>query len=480
MRDKKFLRVSLLIITLLFPAISLADADRIFKENSKAVVVVVTYDQKGKPISQGSGFIVRADGAIVTNYHVISNAKNIKIKAGAKVLDVEGLLHIDKENDLVLLKVKGSNLPKVKIGAIEKVSIGEKVYVISSPEGFENTISDGILSGIREVDSNRKILQITAPISKGSSGGPVFNKNGEVIGIVTFLIETAQSLNFAMPVNLIKDKIESKTVTALKDFAIEDYKKSADYWYYLGINYNLAEMYEEAIEAFKHAVKIKPDFNEAYLELAFIYNYLRPMYEEAVEVCKQAIRLDPNNARAHYELGSAHFRLADGLNSASALIRIDFPDRVSPTILDLYKKAIESFKEAIRLKPDYALAHDIHYKLGLAYFNLSKYREATEAFREAIEAFKEAIRLKFAPLPEKAYFPYFYLGRSYSKLGMFGEAIEAYKQAIRIMPDDNWVHYELGLAYLSIGNRGMALEQYKILKQLAPVKAEELFKLIYK
>src|SRR4030067_828628 len=175
-----FLKQRLLFFALIFliafyPAISFADADKIFKENSKAVVVVVTYDEKGEPISQGSGFIVRADGAIVTNYHVISNAKDIKVKAGNKVLEVDGLIHTDKENDLVILKVKGDNLPTVKLGAIAKVSIGEKVYVISSPEGLDNTISDGILSGVREITPNKKILQTTAPISPGSSGGPVFN-----------------------------------------------------------------------------------------------------------------------------------------------------------------------------------------------------------------------------------------------------------------------------------------------------------------
>ncbi|MEW6674860.1 MAG: serine protease, partial [Nitrospirota bacterium] len=167
-----FITGILTLLIIFLPALSFADADRIFRENSKSVVVIETYDKKGEPISQGSGFIVRQDGAIVTNYHVISNAANIKAKAGDKILEVEGLLHIDKENDIVILKAKGENLHAVKIGDIEKVNVGEKVYVISSPQGLENTISDGILSGIREIKPKRKILQITAPLSAGSSGGP--------------------------------------------------------------------------------------------------------------------------------------------------------------------------------------------------------------------------------------------------------------------------------------------------------------------
>ncbi len=102
--------ITLIIISILSPAISLADADRIFKENSNAVVVIETYDKYGKPINQGSGFIVRQDGAVVTNYHVISDAVDIKVRTGNKVLKVEGLLYIDKENDIVILKAKGEKL----------------------------------------------------------------------------------------------------------------------------------------------------------------------------------------------------------------------------------------------------------------------------------------------------------------------------------------------------------------------------------
>ena len=81
-RHPLFLFIIAIIITALFPSILLANADKIFKENNKAVVVVVTYNAKGEPISQGSGFIIRPDGAVITNYHVISNAKGVAVKAG--------------------------------------------------------------------------------------------------------------------------------------------------------------------------------------------------------------------------------------------------------------------------------------------------------------------------------------------------------------------------------------------------------------
>ncbi len=114
-RHPLFLLIIAILITALFPSVLLANADKIFKENNKAVVVIVTYNAKGEPISQGSGFIVRSDGAVITNYHVISNAVDIAVKAGDKVLKVEGLLHVDKENDLVIPKAKGKELPTAAV-----------------------------------------------------------------------------------------------------------------------------------------------------------------------------------------------------------------------------------------------------------------------------------------------------------------------------------------------------------------------------
>ena len=103
LRERIVFSTPILIITIIFFLTSCSsDANRIYKENSKAVVEIVTYDNKGNPITQGSGFIVRKDGVIVTNYHVITKAEDIKVKASGKVLEVERLLYIDKENDIVI------------------------------------------------------------------------------------------------------------------------------------------------------------------------------------------------------------------------------------------------------------------------------------------------------------------------------------------------------------------------------------------
>lgn len=352
-----FLLIIPLILLILSPTGLLADAEGIFEENKGSVVVINTYGKQGKPLNQGSGVIVREDGAIATNYHIISNAKDIKVKLRDKLLKVEGLIHTDRENDLVILKVKGKNLPTVKIGDIEKATIGENVYLISSPEGHENKISEGVLRMVKEIAPDMKILQITAPVLPGSSGGPVFNKNGEVIGIATFIIENKQELNFAIPVNLIKEKISSKKITPLKGAVTGDYKKSESYWFYLGAAYEDLGMHKEAMESYREVIKIKPENAWAHNSLGGAYGNLG-MNKEAMEAYKETIKIKPDFAWAHNNLGTVYGKLG------------------------MHKEAIEAYKEALKINPNYAEAY---FNLGVSYIMLKDGASAFEQYKKLLE-----------------------------------------------------------------------------------------------
>lgn len=477
----------------------------------EAVVAVIAYDDKGNAISRGIGFIVRADGAVVTNYHVISKAKDIKVKTGDKVLDVEGLIFIDKENDLVILKAKAKDMPVVKLGDIGKAILDEKVYVISSPEGLETTISDGKLS-IEEIGQKREIFSITTMASlPKSSGGPVFNKNGEVIGVATspFIEGMLFSWIFAMPVDLIKDKIGSKKVTAIKEVGLEAFEKTSGYWmvhYSQGINHMTSGRHKEAIEAFKQVIRILPDYANVYLELGKNY-WALGMHKEAMDAHKQAIRINPDDALAHFGLGRAYYDLGrhkEAWEAFKQTIRIEpdfafafgngglteievykevirlYPDfarahyglAIKYSLLSMYKEAIEECKQAIRILPDYT---EVYRELSGNYAILDMHREGIEALKKAIYLFTIQGRIG----PDYAY-AHFDLGIAYTDLGMYKEAIEAFKQTIMIIPDHVYAHYSLGIAYLKLNDRGSALEQHKILKRLYPLFANKLFNLIYK
>ncbi len=168
-----------------------------------AVVTIVSADKKD--IVQGSGFIIRSDGKIVTNFHVVAGKRTILARlSDGSFLAIKGVLASDKENDLAILQADGRNLPFVQLGDSDAVKVGEAICVIKSPMLSEGTVSAGIISAVDELRDGRKLLQITAPISKGSSGSPVFNRKGEVIGVASFALSKGQNLNFAVPSNAVK------------------------------------------------------------------------------------------------------------------------------------------------------------------------------------------------------------------------------------------------------------------------------------
>jgi hypothetical protein len=164
----------------------------IYRQVVKSTVTIVT--DAG---SLGSGFYVTPN-VIATNYHVIEDATKVKciLTNTSTEVNVTGYVAVDKDADLILLKVTGTSKTPLKM-AHGNVATGQIIYAVGSPQGMEGTISDGIVSSVRKVE-NITLIQITAPISQGSSGGPVVNRVGEVVGISTLIHSGGQNLNFAV------------------------------------------------------------------------------------------------------------------------------------------------------------------------------------------------------------------------------------------------------------------------------------------
>jgi len=206
------------------------DIPSIAKAANGAIVSIVMSDKDGKAIAQGSGFVVSKDGMIVTNYHVIAEGSSavVKLPDGAVYL-VDGVLASDKARDVAVIKTHGENFRTLTLGNSDRVQVGEEVVAIGNPLSLESTVSNGIVSAIRTVeDKGGKFVQITAPISPGSSGGPLFNMAGEVVGITSAGIKGGENLNFAIPINDVKpmisniSKARSAGVSALPDEAEPD------------------------------------------------------------------------------------------------------------------------------------------------------------------------------------------------------------------------------------------------------------------
>lgn len=173
----------------------------VVKQSSDAVVLIVIANSAGEETALGSGFLISADGEIVTNHHVIKDAHSaiVKLSNGA-FFPVSGVLADDSERDLAVIKVKGKSLPFLSLGDIDKLHVGDHVVAIGSPLGLEGTVSDGIVSAVRDVN-NKKWIQTTAPASHGNSGGPLLDMSNHVVGVITMGVnpELGQNLNFAVP-----------------------------------------------------------------------------------------------------------------------------------------------------------------------------------------------------------------------------------------------------------------------------------------
>jgi cytochrome c-type biogenesis protein CcmH/NrfG len=347
-----------------------------------SVVLLVTEDEKGKAISLGSGFFVRND-VVATNYHVLKDASRIlaRVVGSKTVYEVGVILSTNEETDLALLRIKNARARTLPLGNSNSVRVGDTIYVIGNPKGLEGTFSQGIVSGIRQLEGQR-IIQITAPISTGSSGGPVLDNRGEVIGIATAVLEEGQNLNFAVPVSsltaLLKvyaaptvakgGRISNRSTRRLQqrqpvntdeweeispeeffnEQEILNWKKeviahpdSAEAHYKLGNAYSLQKQYTQAIQEYKQAIRLWPISVEAHLGLGWVYGSL-DRYDEALDEFKQvnANYGESGSADAYYAMGWIYNAKGN------------------------YGEAIQAYKKSLSLAPDFVEAH---YNLGLIY-----------------------------------------------------------------------------------------------------------------
>ncbi len=188
----------------------------IAKDARGAVVSIIMSGKDGSPIAQGSGFFISKDGLILTNYHVIESGSSaiVKLPDGA-FFAVDGLLAFDKARDVAIIKAHGEDFRTLTLGNSDQLQVGEEVVAIGNPLSLESTVSNGIISGVRTLEAEGgEFLQITTPISPGSSGGPLFNMAGEVVGITTLYLKGGENLNFAIPINDAKRLLLSKSSKA--------------------------------------------------------------------------------------------------------------------------------------------------------------------------------------------------------------------------------------------------------------------------
>ncbi|HEX5876108.1 MAG TPA: trypsin-like peptidase domain-containing protein [Pyrinomonadaceae bacterium] len=440
-----------------------------------SAVAVETFDARGQKLSRGSGFFVEND-RIVTNRHVLEGAHRAEVHSSTgQVFPVKGVLAVDAEGDIALLKIDPPATP-IRPLPLDKTSPqeGESIVVIGNPLGLEGSVTNGIVSAVRDIPTFGRIIQITAPISSGSSGSPVVNMQGQVIGIATLQITGGQSVNFAIPSERIS-QLQVASMMTLSDLvatAGRNKRAKAVQFFRDGLSFLSKDDCEKALPYFEKAVESDSNYAEAWAQSGFCNEKLG-RHAEAIEASKKAVNLRPS-AESYFNIGLASFYLKQYKDAAEAYrqsIKLD-PYNAADAYYALglvyrdWGKAdeeIQAYKQAIKQRPDYTVAYE---RLGSRYLKSKKFNEAVETFRQL-----STLKPGDAVAPNN-------MGEAFFELNRMNDAVESFRQAIRLKPDFSKAYYNLGRSLLAMGNRDGALEQYTILTNIDPDWAEKLNALI--
>jgi tetratricopeptide (TPR) repeat protein len=345
MSRRIFPQLLLIVVALVTSQESLAQENlpELVKRVKPAIVAIVTYDANGAPLMTGSGFFLRP-GQVVTNLHVIRGARRCEVKTldgKGRVYPVAGVLDVDEEGDLAMLSVE---LPpsRARSSALanQLPEEGEKIFVIGNPLKLEGSVSDGIVSAVRELPNIGKIIQITAPISHGNSGSPVFNLKGEVVGVVTIKVTNGQNINLAIGAARVRQLHAGKR-RLLADLIMRDKNGDpSETLYKTGLDSLWLGNFDNALAYFENAVNKNPARADAWVQVGYC-KVKQGKNDEAIKAYQQAVLLLPESDEVRNKLGDAYY----------------YSGRLM--------EAIAAYKEAVRLRPQ---SPEGYYNLALAYF----------------------------------------------------------------------------------------------------------------
>ncbi|HET6974275.1 MAG TPA: trypsin-like peptidase domain-containing protein [Pyrinomonadaceae bacterium] len=312
------------------------------KRVKPAVVAIATYDANGEALMTGSGFFLRP-GQVVTNLHVIRGAVRAEIKTldgKGKIFPVNGTLAVDEEGDLALLSVEMPVANAIRSTELAKdlPDEGETIFVIGNPLKLEGSVSDGIVSAVREVPNSYRIIQITAPISHGNSGSPVFNLKGQVLGVVTIKVTNGQNINLAIAAARVAELTAGK-LQPLSELALKGRGDVAESLYRSGLDSLWLGNYDNAVGYFENAANKNPKRADTWVQVGYC-KVKQGKNGEAIRAYQQALQLKPNDPEIYNKLGDAYY----------------YSGRL--------REAIDSYSEAARLRPDWA---ETFYNLAIAY-----------------------------------------------------------------------------------------------------------------
>lgn len=438
-------------------------AEQIYKKVSNAVVVVHAYDENNRLASQGSGVVLNDKGYVVTNYHVLSGNDRLEILHGKQVVPYVDIIGIDVEKDILILKIDTKKFTVIKNGDSKSLSIGQRVYAIGSPLGLENSISEGIISGLRSIDeSQRNYIQMTASISPGSSGGAVVNEKGELIGISTLTATGGQNLNFAIPLfEILSVKIGSYYQTKL--FQNFELFRKAQNAFDNG-------MYNESIKFYTDYINLFPNHESAYNNRGISRSKLND-YNGAIKDYSIALNIDSTLSATYNNRGYAKYCLGDfweAINDYNSAILSE--NKISNFYINRglaknriqdYHGAILDFNIAIEIDPNNINAYNSR---GITKSNLDDYLGGIKDFEKAIS------------LDHNNAISYFNCGVNKALINDHVGAVFNFNKVIELDPKNSEAYLNRGYAKYNLRDRFGACSDWSKAGELGLISAYDLIR----
>lgn len=468
------------VVSLLLPFEGFAQLSELVSEADKSVFTIYTYDEYGQASGSGTGFFIDSTGVALTNYHVLEGASvaTIETTEGDKY-QIADIIGTSQRHDIAKFRVdtdgrsvSGLNL---STGRPEK---GESIFTIGAPQGLSNTVSKGIVSGIRNHDEMGEVIQISAPISSGSSGSPVINMAGRVIGIATFQRQDGQNLNFAVSARSV-DQAEEPTLTLASSFT------SADHYFINQKASNARYLILNSINRINKTITL----NFTYLNLIIGYGdtgliWIKTedrdenMYVEDLETGEKyyATSSTLGTSRSdgtEIQVGEAvnfqvkftgvpestdRIRVREGSDGGWRFEPITLKSNQSPSsdnfVMSLVGNKMVSRRsnEITQLLSNIAYEEemdaDVQNVLGVVEYAEGNYQDAIDHFTEAMQG---------QPWVDILYFNRY---RVYKKMGSLKDALDDINSAIEHNPDHSDYYYHRGSIHFSLENWQQAIGDF--------------------
>jgi len=441
--------------------VAAATAEAVFERAAPSIVVVERLDAAGKRNGFASGVVIGA-GRVVTACHAVAHTAAVQVRH-EEVRFPAVLEYADAERDLCQLVVDKLTAPAVKIASVQGLKVGQRVYAIGTPKGLELTLSEGLISSLRP-RARSFVIQTSAAMSRGSSGGGLFDEEARLVGIAAFQFAKGQNLNFAVPASWAKDiatrsrdgwaqaglketaerPLGAQTLALMDLGNWEEALRLAREWarkeptdalprYAMGRAYLGLGRNEDAIAALRSAVKIRPDFTRAWLDLG----------------TAQTAAGEPGAALAAFtEAARRDEKLAAAWRGRGIVL----------TSLERYPEAVEDLRHAVSLNTS---SDEAWQSLAAAHLAEGRLDLAAAACRKALKLNPESALL------------WYQFGTVYLQQGDTVQAAQAYEEALRLQPGYVQVIYELGAVYHAQGDQARTQSMYEKLRTLDAQRAKE-------